>query len=317
MTASKTILLEWQLTMGGIIMKASSLAQVDGREVELSNLTKILWPDEKYTKAEMINYYAEIFPVLAPHLKDRPLVFTRYPDGIQGNSFYQKNVPLNLPPWIETYPWESKQKIIRMLLIKEKADIVWLANLACIEIHPWLSRKDTIENPDFMIFDLDPSPGNTLDQVKEIAQVLKNLLDTIGLRSYLKTSGAQGLHIYVPLNPVYSYARIRETAGHIAETICYQYPQLATVERTVSKRGPRIYVDYMQNVIGKTICAPYSIRPRPGAPVSAPVTWEELPDLKPVHFTIKTILERVSKRGDLFAEVLTDKQELTSVLKSL
>lgn len=291
-------------------MKASSIARVDGREVELTNLSKILWPNENYTKAELINYYAEIYPWLAPHLKDRPLVFTRFPNGITDKYFYQKNVPANLPAWIKTFSWQSKEKITRMLIISEKADLVWLANLGCIELHPWLSRQDSIYNPDYMIFDLDPSPGNNLEQVKQIALHLKNLLDSINLRSYLKTSGAEGLHLYVPLNPVYSYEQVRKTAESIAQMICHELPGLATIERSVNKRGAKIYIDYMQNVIGKTICAPYSVRPRKAAPVSVPLAWDELPLVNPSDHTIKTVPNRVAELSDLFQAVLQDKQDL-------
>jgi bifunctional non-homologous end joining protein LigD len=291
-------------------MKSTSTANVEGREVELSNLTKVLWPDDNFTKAELINYYAEIYPWLAPHLKDRPLVFTRYPNGIKEKFFYQKNVPDHLPVWIKTFNWQSKDRIIRMLVVTEKADLVWLANLACIELHPWLSRQQTIYNPDYMIFDLDPSPANNFEQVRQMALALKEILDALNLRPYLKTSGAEGLHLYVPLQPVYSYEQVRQTAGSIAQLVCRRYPDIATVERSVSKRGNKIYIDYMQNVIGKTICAPYSVRPRPSAPVSVPLAWDELSAIKPSDFNIKNVLKRLNQRGDLFQPVLKDQQVL-------
>lgn len=294
-------------------MKTSSLVRVEGRELELTNLAKVLWPEEQYNKADLINYYAEIYPWLAPHLKDRPLVITRYPDGIEGNSFYQKNVPENLPNWMKTYSWNSKERTIRLLIVTEKADVVWLANLACIEFHPWLSGQQSILNPDYMIFDLDPSPDNTLEQVKQVALTLKKILDSIGLRSYIKTSGAQGMHIYVPLKPEYSYEQVRETAGAIAGIICGTMPDLTTIERSVSKRGAKIYIDYMQNVIGKTVCAPYSVRPRKGAPVSIPLDWGEVPHVNPDDHTIRTVLDRVASNSDLFLAVLEDKQDLVKL----
>lgn len=294
-------------------MKSTRMARVDGKELELSNLTKVLWPEENYTKAELINYYAEIYPWLAPHLKDRPLVFTRYPNGIAGKSFYQKNMPDNQPSWMKTFTWETKDRTIYMLIVTARADIVWLANLACIELHPWLSRQDSIDKPDYMIFDLDPSPSNNLQQVKKIALLLKDLLDSIGLRSYIKTSGAEGLHMYVPLNPVYTYVQVRQTAELIAGIICREAPDLATIERSVGKRGPKIYIDYMQNVIGKTLCAPYSVRPRKSAPVSFPLKWEELAEANPQDYTIKTVLDRLPGYLDLFKAVLEDKQELTGL----
>lgn len=292
-------------------MNYLSRVEVEGKEIQLSNLEKVLWPQEGYTKADLIHYYSTIAPYILPHLHERPLVFTRYPDGIKGKFFYQKNAPDYTPDWFSTYLWTSQDASQnRLLLINDVAGLVWCANQACIEIHPWLSRTKSMENPDYIIFDLDPSPESSFQDVIRIALELKNMLDRIGLHAYPKTSGSLGLHIYVPVTPRYSYQDLREFARMVAEAICSLMPEIATVERSVAKRGDKIYVDYMQNVSGKTICAPYSVRPRPGAPVSTPLDWKEVEKVQPSDFTIKTLPERLKKKGELFARVLNDAQNL-------
>ncbi len=289
---------------------------VEGLELTLTNLDKTLWPAEGYTKGELIQYYAETAPYILPYLKDRPLVTTRYPDGIDGKFFYQKNAPPNLPGWINTYRWISRDDSGNNLILAEKtADLVWLANLACIEIHPWLSRVNSIMKPDFVVFDLDPSPGSSFENVKEIALFLKKLFDCLELRVYLKTTGSEGLHVFLPVVNQYTYEQVREFARHIAEAVCRQLPHIATIERVVAKRKNKVYVDYLQNVIGKTICAPYSVRPRPGAPVSAPIGWSELAEISSRSFNIKNILGRLDQINEHFKPVLTDCQKLERAFK--
>ena len=299
-------------------MNKKSSATIAGRELSLSNLDKIYWPRDGYTKGELIHYYAEIASYLLPYLHERPLVFTRYPDGIDGNSFYQKNAPEYLPDWIPTYPWQSQDKTSNnLILAEETAALAWLANQAHLEIHPWLSRQNSILYPDFIVFDLDPYEGCPFQVVVEIARLLKQLLDDMGLRTYLKTSGASGLHIFLPIINKYDYAQGRNWAGKLAGLVCQAMPDKATIERSVKDRGNRVYVDYMQNVVGKTLCSPYSVRPRDGAPVSTPLRWEELPDISPRDFNIKTIFTRVERLGDLFSPVLTDKQNIDEAMSIL
>ena len=299
-------------------MNKKSSATIGGREVSLSNLDKIYWPRDGYTKGELIHYYAEIASYLLPYLHERPLVFTRYPDGIDGNFFYQKNAPEYLPDWIPTYPWRSQDKTSNnLILAEETAALAWLANQAHLEIHPWLSRQNSILYPDFIVFDLDPYEGCPFQVVVEIARLLKQLLDDMGLRTYLKTSGASGLHIFLPIINKYDYAQGRNWAGKLAGLVCQAMPDKATIERSVKDRGNRVYVDYMQNVVGKTLCSPYSVRPRDGAPVSTPLRWEELPDISPRDFNIKTIFTRVERLGDLFSPVLTDKQNIDEAMSIL
>lgn len=298
---------------------ASNTVSIEGRSFELSRLDKVLWPQDGYTKGELINYYVEVAPYIIPHLQGRPMVFTRYPDGIEKQSFYQKNAPPSLPQWIKTYPYYSSDsgRDINFILVEESATLAWLANQACIEMHPWLSCASSEDYPDFIVFDLDPSPGNSFEQVKTIAFLTRRVLNELGLRCYIKSSGSQGLHVYLPVENKYSYEKIRDFARTVAEIICTMQPDIATVERTVWKRGAKIYVDYMQNVKGKTLCSAYSVRPRTGATVSAPLYWDEVNSIKPSDFTIKTILPRLQKLGELFAPVLSDRQSLDTAWSQL
>ena len=297
----------------------SNTVTIEGRSFALSRLDKVLWPQDGYTKGELINYYVEVAPYILPHLKGRPMVFTRYPDGIEKQSFYQKNAPPSLPEWVNTFTYYSSdsKRDINFILVEESATLVWLANQACIEVHPWLSRTASVDYPDFVIFDLDPSPGNSFEQVRTIALLTRRVLNELGLRSYIKTSGSQGLHVYLPVENEYSYEEIRDFGRSVAEIICTMQPDIATIERTVRKRGAKIYVDYLQNVKGKTLCSAYSVRPRDGATVSAPLCWDEVNDVKPSDFTIKTILPRLQKLGELFAPVLTDRQSLDTAFSQL
>lgn len=284
----------------------------------LTNLNKVLWPRDAYTKADLIKYYVEIAPYIMEHLRERPLVFTRYPDGIDKKSFYQKNAPNYTPDWINTFMWESQDgKTTRFILAEEKTTLVWLANQACIEIHPWLSRKGSIYYPDFVVFDLDPSPGSSFEDVVKIALLLKQILDEFSLQAFVKTSGATGLHIYLPVINKYTYTELRDFSQSLAGIVCNLLPDKATIERKVEKRGHRVYIDYLQNVIGKTICAPYSVRSRDGATVSTPLRWEEVRDVSAADFTIKNILSRLHRVGDIFKPVLSEKQDLERAIKYL
>ncbi|MGI5922009.1 MAG: non-homologous end-joining DNA ligase [Syntrophomonadaceae bacterium] len=294
-------------------------ATLNGRELTLSNLDKVLWPGQGYTKGDLIKYYVEVSPYIIKHLRNRPLVITRYPNGIKGKSFYQKNAPEYMPEWIKTFPWYSQdsKRYIYFILVEEAATMAWLANQAGIEMHPWLSSKETVDYPDFVVFDLDPSPGSTYQDVIDIAMALKELLDSLELRSYVKSSGAEGLHIYVPVINKYTYQEIRKFAQAVAEVVTRLLPKIATVERLTAKRGSKVYVDYLQNALGKTLCSPYSVRPRENAPVSAPLYWNEVEQSAPAYYNIKNIMPRIEKVGDLFAPVLSDKQDLDQAIARL
>ncbi|MGI6576320.1 MAG: non-homologous end-joining DNA ligase [bacterium] len=285
---------------------------INDRQLILSNLDKTLWPEAGFTKATLLQYYAKIYPYLAPYLKDRPLVVTRWPDGITGKHFYQKNAPSYAPEWVETFTIDAEGggRRINYIICNNLETLLWLGNLACLELHPWLSTCQRIDYPSFLVFDLDPSGEDDFPQVREIALLMRELLLRLGLESYPKTSGATGMHIYVPLAPIYSYAEVRQVGERIATMLVKVVPNWATIERSVKQRRGKVYLDYMQNVRGQTLCAPYSPRPRAGGTVSTPLTWDEVPTVLPGKFTIISVLERAQRMGDLFAPVLTTVQTL-------
>ena len=256
---------------------------VEERRLSLSNLDRLYWPDDGYTKGELVAYYARVYSSLAPHLRDRPLVTTRYPKGIEEQSFYQKNLPAGAPDWVTVFPVpsEGKDQVIQYVICNDLPTLVWLANLGTIELHPWLSRIGSLDQPDFAVFDLDPDFPSTIAEAKEVAFILRDILLLLGAQPQLKTSGATGLHLFVPLAGTDSYQEVREFCRQVAQTVATQRPDLATVERKVAERGGKVYIDWLQNVKGKTICAPYSVRPLPGAPVSTRLlglNWQ--PELK-------------------------------------
>ncbi|MEW6189520.1 MAG: non-homologous end-joining DNA ligase [Actinomycetota bacterium] len=289
--------------------------EMDGEKVEVSNLNKIFWAKEGILKAHLMKYYIDISPYLLPHLKDRPLTLHPYPDGIDGPSFFVKNCPEHAPPWLETWLYHSEDgETINFCLANDLKSLVWLANQACIEFHPWFSRTDKPDCPDFAIFDLDPFPPATFHDTIEIAHLIKRVLDEFELKSFIKTSGATGLHIYVPIERKFTYEDTRNFATRVSYIIHRVYPEKVCMEWNVEKRRD-IRIDYTQNAKGKTLASPYSLRPLEGAPVSTPIAWEELKEgLNPKRFNIFTILNRLKKVGDLFKPTLELKQDITEVL---
>jgi bifunctional non-homologous end joining protein LigD len=293
-------------------MAASVKTTVDvaGRSLVLSNLKKPIWPEDGITKAELIAYYTRVAPYILPYLKDRPLVLTRYPNGIHGKWFYHKDSPKGTPDWIPTWPYVAEdERVIQFMLAQEPATLAFAANLGAIELHPWLSRHQTPENPDWAVIDLDPSEGSIFDDVVLLARLVRQLLAAVRITGYPKLSGATGIHIYCPCGPGYSYA---ETAGFceaIGRVLLKVYPQKVTLERMVANRGQKVYVDFLQNRRGQTITSVYGLRPKPGAPVSAPVTWDEIESVPP-RFTIQTMSQRLEAVGDLFAPMLGQAQDL-------
>lgn len=285
---------------------------LEDEKLKLTNLSKQLWPDDNITKADLIKYYIQMASVILPHLKDRPMVFTRYPDGIYGKAFYQKNVPDYAPEWLKTFKIKSDEgNITEYVIINDVKSLVWAANQACLELHPWLSKTSSLGNPDYVIFDLDPMENTDFEDARKVALALKELLDMEGLVSFAKTSGSTGIQIYVPIDCKYTYQQVRNFAKLFCQVIERTFPDITTTERSVSKREGKMYLDYMQNVKGKTIVAPYSPRPKKGAPVSCPITWTELEQgVTADMFTIKNIPERVKEKGDIFEGVLTVKQNI-------
>jgi bifunctional non-homologous end joining protein LigD len=281
------------------------------RSVRISNPTKPFFGD-KYAKGDLIQYYASIAPILIPHLEGRALSMARYPDGSEGEFFYEKQCPSHAPEWLVRAPIHSNHRgePIEFCTVSDVASLIWVANMACIEIHPWLSRAERFEYPDFAIFDLDPQEGATWDQVTYTAGLIKVILDKLNLDSYAKTSGATGIHIYVPIDPIYEYSRVRRFVETVGQLIVAADPETVTMIWDIARRGPKVFIDHNQNVGGKTIASAYSVRPHAGAPVSTPILWDELTKVRPDNFTIATIWPRLRQYGDLFAPVLRGGQRL-------
>jgi len=299
--------------------KTAHRARVGRREVELTNLDKPLWPESGITKADYIHYIHTVAHLLLPQLEGRPLTVTRYPDGVGAPGFYQKDCPDYAPEWIETYAVTSPEtgKVTRYIVPREPADLIWLANQAAIEFHPWMSRAASPGRPDYCVIDLDPAEGATFDDVKQVAGAVREVLEHLGLAGFPKLSGATGIHVYVPLQPKYSYAASRTVAGYIARVIARALPDKATDERRVKHRGPRVYVDHLQNLPGKTIVAAFSARPLPGAPVSAPFDWAELESLDdPSRFTLND-LDALLARPSFFHRLERSRQDIGPLLSRL
>ncbi len=282
----------------------------------LTNLDKIYWPKEKYTKGDLLRYYSKIAPTILPHLKDRPISLRRFPDGIEGESFFQKNLATH-PDWVETLSIEHKEADVNYLLIQNEQSLLFAANLGCIEMHPFFSRARTLQKPDFLILDLDPKGASFLNVIK-VAGAIHEVLTDIEVPSYCKTSGATGLHIAIPLGAKYTYIQAEQFAELIAQIVQQKLPKICTMERSLSKRQGKVYIDCHQNHFGQTLAAPYSVRAKPGATVSTPLQWKEVkPGLDPKKFTIKTIFARLTKFGDLYAPVLDKGIDLKVALRNL
>ncbi len=287
--------------------KEGKKIKLPGHEVEFTNLNKVFWPDEGYTKGDVIDYYRKISPFILPYLKNRPESLKRNPNGLKDSGFFHKDIGDEVPEWIPSYTVysESANKDVDYLVCNDTATLLYMANLGCIEINPWNSTTAHPDQPDYMVIDLDPSDKNTFDEVVETALVTKAILDSGGVESYCKTSGATGLHIYVPMGAKYTYEQVRSFAEIIALLVVNELPDLTTVERSLSKRKGRLYVDYLQNRRGQTLCSAYSLRPRPGATVSTPLLWREVKKgLSPQDFTMVTIHKRLEKHGDIFKKIL-------------
>ena len=286
--------------------------------LRLSNLDKQFFPDG-YTKGDLISYYASIAPLLLPHLEDRAIVMARFPDGAEADSFYEKQAPGHQPAWMPLVPIDSahRGRVIDYVTAERPESLMWLANMGCIEIHPWLSRVASLDTPDFAVFDLDPAVGSSWDQVVAVAGLLREALDHLRLKGYPKTSGSRGIHVYVPLDPVAGYARVRTFVQRLGQLLAIANPDDVTMDRHIPNRAGKVYIDSGQNRAGATIAAAYSMRPRPGAPVSTPIRWGELESIDPASFTIATIWDRISRYGDLFAPVLLGGQRLDQAEETL
>ncbi len=286
-----------------------------------TNTDKIYWPDEKYTKGDVLEYYNQVYKYIIKYLKGRPQSLFRTPNGIKGFSFFHKDAGENVPEWVDTYPVysESAGKTVDYIVCNNKKALQYIVNLGCIEINPWSSKVSNPDYPDYTILDLDPSSKNTFDEVISCAQVIKSILDKAGVEGYCKTSGATGLHIYIPMGGKYDYEQARNFAAIIAHLTQEQLPEFTSLERSLRKRGNKnIYIDYLQNKIGATLASVYSLRPKPGAPVSMALDWKEVKKgLHPLNFTIKNALKRIEKKGDIFLPVLGKGIDMNKALKKL
>jgi len=296
-------------------------SEIPQTRVELTNLDKVFWPEDGYTKGDLIRYYDRIAPYLTPHLLDRPLVFKRYPNGIHGEYFYQKDAHDYTPSWIRTENiWSPDvERYIRYFIGADREQLIYIANMGAITQNPWSSRLQFIDRPDFVIFDLDPVEAS-YDIVQKVAIELKAVLDELHLRAYPKTSGASGMHVYLPvLENTFTYEDVRVFAEAVASIVTSRIPEVATIERVVRRRkSGTVYIDFLQNVKGKTVASVYSPRAEIAAPVSTPLLWEELQKpIDPTRYTIRTIFDRLDQHGDLFAPVLTDRQDISSFLNAL
>ena len=292
---------------------------IHGIAVPISNLDKVYWPDRGFLKYDLIDYYIHMAEWMLPYLIDRPQNLHRHPNGIHSPGFYQKDND-HLPDWVMTKKLYSKSadRTIEYLICQNEASLVYMANLGCIEINPWHSRLDHLEFPDYAIIDLDPSETNTFSHVRETALAAKHILDKAGIEAFCKTSGSRGLHIYIPLGASYTYKEAVNFTKLICIYIQEQLPKLTTLERSLKKRGPKIYLDYLQNRKGQTIVAPYSVRPNIGAAVSAPVTWQEVTKgFEIADFHIKNMPQRLHKKGDLFKGLLEVNFDMGQALEHL
>lgn len=285
----------------------SHLLRLGDRSLKLTNLDKVFWPESHITKLELLQYYAEISEVLLPHLAGRAMVMKRYPNGIEGEFFFMKRTPSYKPAWLETCSiTHASGNVIDFPVANDLASLLWIVNLGCIDLNQWYATCDDVDRPDYLHFDLDPVPEATWDNVRETALVVRDALGELEMPAYPKTTGSRGIHIYVPIERGPVQKEVWRFAKSFAQTLAKQRPDLITAEYRVAKRpAGRVLVDYNQNAWGRTLASVYSVRPKPAAPVSAPVRWEEIDRGVDIgDFTLRNMAERVRAAGDLFAPLL-------------
>jgi bifunctional non-homologous end joining protein LigD len=316
MSVAKTV--EFPLDLPVVRKGDKWVARAGTRELRLSNLDKVYWPEDGYTKGDLLSYYFNISPVMLPHLIDRPLTLKRMPNGIHGDFFYEKNAPVHTPAWMPRIPVQSEGKTINFLAVTDVVEMLWVVNLGAIEFHPLHGKGSDQSRPTYAFFDLDPFEPAGFDEVKHVAYLIKVVLDKLGLRCYPKTSGATGMQIMIPLDGTHDYDSVRGFVGTVSDLIHEAEPKVTTLEWEVSRRTGKVFLDVNMNRGGANIAAAYSVRPEPGATVSTPFTWDELEDIVPTDFTIETIWERVREVDDPFLPVAEGPgQSLTAAIKQL
>jgi bifunctional non-homologous end joining protein LigD len=293
----------------------TQVKKINGHDLKFSNLSKVYWPEEGYTKRDMFNYYYQVAEYILPYLKDRPQSLNRFPNGIHGKSFYQKDVKGKAPDWIKRHPYTTSDGEDKEFAVgDDEATLLWMASLGCIEMNPWFSTIHHPDNPDYCVIDLDPDQ-NTFEQVIQAAQEVKKVLDAIGIPGYPKTSGSTGIHIYIPLGAKYTYDQSQMFGKLIVSIVHEQLSDFTSLERQIKNRGGKMYLDFLQNRPGATIAGPYSLRPKPGATVSMPLHWEEVkPGLTMKDFTIKNAIQRLQSEGDIFINVLGEGIDMEKAL---
>jgi len=291
------------------------------REVKLSSADRVLFPDVGVTKGDLFEYYGTIAPVLVPHLRDRPFTMKRYREGATGQGFFQKQAPKGMPEWIPTRTFRTFQRdggtrLVDFPLVNSPEALLWMVQMHCIDMNAWYSRVDKPERPDFVVFDLDPPDDGFADAIR-VAHLVHEALEELDLRSYVKTSGADGIHVLVPITRRSTFDETYEFAELLSRGLEERHPGLVTTE-WLKKKRQGVLVDHRQNGHGKTIASAYSVRPKPSASVSTPVAWEELtPEVRPRDFGMRVALERVERHGDLYEPVLRGGQALGPALKAL
>ncbi len=291
------------------------------REVRLSSADRVLFPESGITKGDLFEYYDAVAPVLVQHLRDRPFTMKRWREGIAGGSFFQKQAPKGIPEWLPTrtfttHPREGGSREVDFPLVNSREALLWMVQFHCIDMNAWYSRVDKPQRPDYVLFDLDP-PDGEFPLAVQAALLVKEALDALELRSYVKTSGADGIHVLVPITRRYGFGKTHEFAEAVSKRLASENPGVITTE-WLKKKRVGVLLDYHQNGAGKTIASAYSVRPKEGAPVSTPLRWEELtPRLDPSRWTMEAVLRRVEQEGDLFEPVLRGGQSLGSALRRL
>jgi len=298
-------------------LSGNIMVKVGSQTAGLTHVDRVYWPDEGYTKADLLRYYWKVAATILPHLKDRPLILTRNPNGIAAPSFFQHDVDVSeLPSFVQTVTSEAENgRMIDYVVCNNAATLLYLANMGTIAQNPWHSRTGSLDNPDWIVFDLDPGDVG-YRMVCDLALAVRGVLEGLGLQAYAKTSGSRGMHVYVPLRAKYTYEQVAAFAERLAARVVAENPLLATLERSKSKRSKKlIYLDHLQNARGKSVASAYSVRARPGATVSTPLKWAEVErGVDPAKFTMLTLPARLARTGDLFAPVLQRKQSLDHAL---
>jgi bifunctional non-homologous end joining protein LigD len=291
--------------------------EVGGHTIPLTNLDKVLFPEAGFTKRDLIRYYVTIAPVMLPYLRDRALNLWRWPDGVTGGHFWQKQIPSYAPDWISRwdYPEAGSTESHTYLVADQVATMAWLANHATIDMHPWTSRIDAYRTPTYALIDIDPGAKTTFDEILTLARLYRAALEHLKVKAWPKVTGKRGIQIWVPVKRIYSFEDTRRWVEAVSRAVGAAVPTLVSWEWTKSSRSGRARLDFTQNAVNKTLVAPYAVRPVANAAVSAPITWDELddPELRPDRWNIKTILDRVRDEGDVFAPVLQTEQELPPV----